>query len=354
MHAMPGLRGFLLRAQRSRSSISCSEDGAFVGDVPLLTRSQAVGRASWNARPVGELNDDLTGLYRLPVDATAKLNAIALVAAAFNRGDLATAAIATVQMQFPNPPVLKGGLENPGEIAHLAEELSRSGLLKVWDPAQHPRTGTKPNPGWFAPIEHAPVHVAMEPGADPETEPDDEGDRHESPFGSLKPGHAHELRPTLPFPSGLPLLAPPNESPGNAPRSGAASSTPWIPPEPTPALPFPGGLATQFAPYVPGSRTYGVFTSPGLAVVLQSGEDGPAASMPTGSLGFDGVTRLHVEGHAAAFMLQNELSEGTLYINNAEICDSCSSLLPRMLPAGAILNVVFPNGTARRFVGTDR
>jgi hypothetical protein len=33
----------------------------------------------------------------------------------------------------------------------LAVELAASGLLKGdWDPTKHPRTGEKPNPGWFA------------------------------------------------------------------------------------------------------------------------------------------------------------------------------------------------------------
>ena len=61
------------------------------------------------------------------------------------------AAIATVQMQFPDPPPLAKAAESDDEIICRAAELSRSGLLKAnWDPAKHPRTGTEPNPGWFA------------------------------------------------------------------------------------------------------------------------------------------------------------------------------------------------------------
>lgn len=55
-------------------------------------------------------------------------------------------------MQFPDPPLLEKGALSDDEIVHRAAQLYRAGLLKAdWDPAQHPRTGTKPNPGWFAP-----------------------------------------------------------------------------------------------------------------------------------------------------------------------------------------------------------
>ena len=64
------------------------------------------------------------------------------------------AAIAAVQMQFPDPPPLAKGAESSAELRRRAAELHRSGLLKEdWDPAKHPRTGTPPNPGWFAPVQ---------------------------------------------------------------------------------------------------------------------------------------------------------------------------------------------------------
>jgi hypothetical protein len=42
--------------------------------------------------------------------------------------------------------------------------------------------------------------------------------------------------------------------------------------------------------------------------------------------------------------------DGTVYINNPEICSSCGNLLPRMLPPGAELTVVTPTGSTT-FVG---
>ena len=152
MPAMLGLRGFAL-APRGSGGVSCDDEGVFVGSVPLLQCSRRFGNTFWTARRIDDLNADLTVLYGLPVDATAKTNAMALIAAALNHGDLAMAAIAAVQMQFPDPPKIAGAEETNDQLWRSVAELCRSGLLKAdWDPAKHPRTGTPPNRGWFAPV----------------------------------------------------------------------------------------------------------------------------------------------------------------------------------------------------------
>jgi hypothetical protein len=157
MFAMPGLRTFALAARRGDGGVSFDTDGVFVGDVPLLKRSKVGGaNGNWTVRPIDEIDHELTALYRLPIDAARKANALALIATAFNRGDLAIAAIATVQMQFPDPPPLAKGVESQEELARRAAELHRSGLLKFWDPAKHPRTGTPPNRAWFALVDNGP------------------------------------------------------------------------------------------------------------------------------------------------------------------------------------------------------
>jgi len=101
----------------------------------------------------------------------------------------------------------------------------------------------------------------------------------------------------------------------------------------------------------PGGKTSGVLRTPTGDIPLQSGWQGPASSIPRGTSGFDIVTRTHVEGHAAAVMRQQGLTEATVYMNNPEICPSCSRLLPRMLPPRARLNVVLPDGTVVPFTG---
>ncbi len=148
MQAMVGAHGFALAAGRASGGVYCGADGVFVGSIPLLQGSGAAG--AWSVRPIAELNDELSTHYRLPIDIAAKANALQLIAHALNRGDLAMAAIATVQMRFPDPPLSKA-LESREQVKRRAAELHRCGLLKwIWDPLKHPRTDAPPNPGWFA------------------------------------------------------------------------------------------------------------------------------------------------------------------------------------------------------------
>ncbi len=99
-----------------------------------------------------------------------------------------------------------------------------------------------------------------------------------------------------------------------------------------------------------GGKTEGVLESAEGDYYLRSGWAGPASQFGGKGTGFDIVTRTHVEGHAAALMRQLGLKEARVYVNNPDICVSCRTLLPRMLPPGARLEVVTPRG-AQTFVG---
>ncbi len=134
--------------------VDCGRDGLSVGSVPLLRRQRGCGgREVWSVRPASELDGELTARYGLPIDVAAKAGGFATVARALDRGDLALAGIAAVLLQFPDPPPLEKGAPASNDWGRLAAELAESGLLKDdWDPAKHPRTGQKPNPGWFAEV----------------------------------------------------------------------------------------------------------------------------------------------------------------------------------------------------------
>jgi hypothetical protein len=342
MFAMPGLRAFSLTA-RGLGGVSCDADGVYVGDVPLLTRSQASGaNKSWIARPISQLNDELSALYRIPIDAASKANALALIATAFNRGDMATAAIATVQMQFPNPPPVAKGVESRAEIERRSTELYHSALLKFWDPAKHPRTGTPPNAGWFAPVgqESEAPNVVLVGSGGPFEKP--------RPWESLgggggSPSSQLELPYWFPRFWSRPRIT---EVPAKPPSPRPGLEVPL--PDAAPRLPLPS-QPPQLAPYVPKGKTSGIFRSGDFIQEFQSGVDGPAALMPKGTPGFDGRVRSHAEGHAAAWMRLNGLTEGTLEINNPTICKKCLQNLPKALPPGSTLYIELPNGTVKPF-----
>ena len=102
-----------------------------------------------------------------------------------------------------------------------------------------------------------------------------------------------------------------------------------------------GELIPPFA----GTKTEGILETSTGDYYLQSGRKGPASTMGGQGSGFDAYTKTHVEGHAAALMHHLGLTEARIYLNNPNICASCTKLLPRMLPPGSKLEVVTPNGS---------
>jgi len=87
------------------------------------------------------------------------------------------------------------------------------------------------------------------------------------------------------------------------------------------------------------------------AIRLMSGrQGGPYGGTQRGGFGrgtgsgFNRFTLTHVEGHAAATMKVRNISRATLLIELPP-CGSCDPLLPRMLPVGARLEVVYPEDT---------
>jgi hypothetical protein len=354
MLAMTGLRAFSLAAKRGSEGVSCDAGGVFVGGIPLL-QPPSIGTPYWTARAAAELNKELSARYRLPIEIASKSGALALIAAALNRGDMAMAAIAAVQMQIPDPPPLTKRAETPDEITGRARELFRSGLLKFWDPAKHPRAGVPPNAGWFTLVGEKPKTLEVIPDlstGNSTQKPWDEESETEGGGGEIGPPGVLEL----PLPGGSPGTLGPAASPIRPPAPERPPRGSWTLPDPKSKLPFMGETEPQLAPYVEGGPTSGIFRAPNLPPVeLQSGYYGPTLNRSADSEDFNIVTMTHVEGHAAELMRQWGLSEAWLSINNPNICDDCVEYLePKMLPPGATLHVVLPNGHDIPFKGRER
>jgi hypothetical protein len=133
----------------SSGGIECDEGGLRVGDVALLARDE---KGAWAARDVRELGRDLSRVYGFPVDVSAKMAGFAGVANALQGRNIAKAQIAALLLRLPDPLPLSGGALSKSSEWRLSRDLVACGLLKAdddWD-EKHPRTGSSPNPGWFA------------------------------------------------------------------------------------------------------------------------------------------------------------------------------------------------------------
>jgi hypothetical protein len=122
--------------------LACTDDGLFLGRTPLIERRDK----HYVVRERGEIERLLKRAYRGGGPAADRLvPGLATVAAALNADDQCLARIAAVHLQI---------LDLPSEAARDGME-AEDVLIKSgdWNPSLHPRTGTPPNPGWFAPTD---------------------------------------------------------------------------------------------------------------------------------------------------------------------------------------------------------
>lgn len=136
-----------------KGGVFCDEHGLSVGSVALLCNpSDEKSYPRWSIRPVDEINCDLAAIYGVPVDVASKTPSLVDIARALTNGDLVRAAVGAVLLGLPEPLSLEKRNASGGALTELVTALRRSRVLKAdWDPSKHPRTGTPPNSGWFAP-----------------------------------------------------------------------------------------------------------------------------------------------------------------------------------------------------------
>ena len=124
-------------------SLACTEQGLLLGRTLLIERRD--GR--FVVREGNEIEQLLSRAYQSNVVVDRLMHGLATVAAALNANDQALARIAAVHLRIP---------DLPDQAARDAMEAADILIKSVdWNPALHPRAGTPPNPGWFAPTDGA-------------------------------------------------------------------------------------------------------------------------------------------------------------------------------------------------------
>jgi len=117
-------------AETRGTGVVCDEDGLSVGGTPLLERIEEGGGRYWRARPLAELDHDLSRSYGLPIEFWRKGSGLAAVARALNEGEVALAQMTALYLRLPDPPLLKSGASSEGDVLDRAWRLQASGLLK--------------------------------------------------------------------------------------------------------------------------------------------------------------------------------------------------------------------------------
>ena len=128
--------------------LACTDQGLLLGRTLLIERRD--GR--FVVRERDEIERLLSHAYRTGYSAGRIMPGLATVAAALNAGDQGLARIAAVHLRLPDLPdrVARDGMEAMDVLLKYARDESGG---DAWNPALHPRAGTPPNPGWFAPTD---------------------------------------------------------------------------------------------------------------------------------------------------------------------------------------------------------
>jgi len=119
--------------------LACTEQGLVLGRTPLIERRH--GR--FVVRDRNEIGYLLSRAFGTELPMQRLMTGLAGVASALNANEPGLARIAAVHLQIPDLP--------NKTARHDMEAVDLFIKSGDWNPALHPRTGTPPNPGWFAP-----------------------------------------------------------------------------------------------------------------------------------------------------------------------------------------------------------
>jgi hypothetical protein len=140
--------------------LACTADGLVLGRTPLIERQDR----RFVVRERSEVERLLRRAYESDPPIERIMCGLGTVARALNADDQCLARIAAVHLRIPDlpSPLVRSDMESEDCLIKYARD---EGGETDWDPAKHPRTGTPPNPGWFAPTdggsdESTPTQVA--------------------------------------------------------------------------------------------------------------------------------------------------------------------------------------------------
>ena len=151
----------LSEAGEDNLGLACSDDGLFIGRTPLIEKRDG----QFFVRQQHDIERLLSRAYRTEIRADRLMSGLTSVARALNADDQCLARIAAVHLRIPDIPdrTARDAMEAMDVFVKYARD--EGGGDSDWNPALHPRTGTPPNPGWFAPTEGAgessPVRTAQ-------------------------------------------------------------------------------------------------------------------------------------------------------------------------------------------------
>ena len=137
-------------SDHSNLGLACTDQGLLLGRTPLIERRDGC----FVVRECSELEHLFSHAYGRTVSAQRLMGGLAAVASALNAPDPGLARIAAVHLRIPDLP--DRAARDAMEAVDFLIKYARDEGSGDWNPALHPRAGTPPNSGWFAPTAAAP------------------------------------------------------------------------------------------------------------------------------------------------------------------------------------------------------
>jgi hypothetical protein len=138
----------LSEASDDNLGLACSDDGLLIGRTPLIEKRDG----HFVVREQRDIERLLSRAYRSEISADRIMSGLATVARALNANDQCLARIAAVHLRVLDIPdrAARDAMEATDVLIKYARDEGASDGSN-WNPVLHPRIGTPPNPGWFAP-----------------------------------------------------------------------------------------------------------------------------------------------------------------------------------------------------------
>lgn len=150
----------LREADDDNLGLAFTPNGLVLGRTSLIEKRDG----HFVVREQGAIEFILNCAYRSKVSAHRLMSGLATVARALNADDQCLARIAAVHLRVPDIPDIAARDAMEAADVLLKYAHNEGGGIN-WNPALHPRTGTPPNPGWFAPTggsgDSSPVRTAQ-------------------------------------------------------------------------------------------------------------------------------------------------------------------------------------------------
>jgi hypothetical protein len=176
--------------------LACSDDGLLIGRTPLIEKRDG----HFAVREQREIERLLSRAYRSEISADRIMSGLATVARALNANDQCLARIAAVHLRVPDIPDRNAryAMEATDVLIKYARDEG-TGDGSNWNPVLHPRAGTPPNPGWFAPTEGSSESFSVRTAQnDDSSQRSDASSRPDDDWVKLPPGdYIDELRDFL-------------------------------------------------------------------------------------------------------------------------------------------------------------